>query len=255
VNQLMLPGQAAAPDGPVDGTGMYLMHRAFRRDLDLFVAAAEATPAGDRNTWRRLARRWELFSSTLHKHHTGEDAGLWPLLRERGADPAVLDAMEAEHGRIDPLLERCAAAFTALSRGKDRRTTLIDDTKALRDALRAHLAHEEREAMALVQAHLAPEDWDRLDREVFAAEYGPRDIPKVLAWVMHGLPDDVVRRLPTMNAPMRLFGKLLAGPFARAERRTFAYVPRGNRPDTAAIATPARVVDRMQTAVLRRSGG
>src|SRR5829696_1505106 len=100
--QLLLPGQAAAPDGPIDLVAMYVMHRAFRRDLDAFVAAAAGTPAGDRPRWARLARRFALFAKVLHKHHHGEDVGLWPLLRDRGADPAVLDALEAEHAGIDP---------------------------------------------------------------------------------------------------------------------------------------------------------
>lgn len=37
---LMLPGQAAAPEGPADLTMMYVLHHAFRRDLDDFVEAA-----------------------------------------------------------------------------------------------------------------------------------------------------------------------------------------------------------------------
>jgi hypothetical protein len=40
VPQLMLPGQAAAPEGPVQAMPMYLMHHAFRRDLAAFAAAA-----------------------------------------------------------------------------------------------------------------------------------------------------------------------------------------------------------------------
>ena len=36
---LRLPGQAAAPDGPVDMTMMYLSHHAFRRDLAAFAEA------------------------------------------------------------------------------------------------------------------------------------------------------------------------------------------------------------------------
>jgi|GEM_PF-1648709 len=31
-HQILLPGQAAAPDGPIDMAPMYLMHHAFRRD-------------------------------------------------------------------------------------------------------------------------------------------------------------------------------------------------------------------------------
>src|SRR3954451_10954607 len=88
--QLLLPGQAAAPDGPIDLAGMYLMHRAFRRDLNLFAGAAQAVPASDRARWRRIAVRFRFFATVLHKHHYGEDIGLWPLLAERGADQTVL---------------------------------------------------------------------------------------------------------------------------------------------------------------------
>ena len=46
--QLMLAGQAAAPEGPVDLAGMYLMHRAFRRSVGstpLQYRARFATPS------------------------------------------------------------------------------------------------------------------------------------------------------------------------------------------------------------------
>lgn len=114
--QLMLAGQAAAPDGPVDLTTMFLMHRGFRRDLEAFARAVEATPLDDPATWSALAQRWRLFAEILHGHHSGEDAGLWPLLLDRvdaagDADGrATLEAMSAEHGRIDPLLDACSAA-------------------------------------------------------------------------------------------------------------------------------------------------
>ncbi|TMR89139.1 hemerythrin domain-containing protein [Nonomuraea basaltis] len=173
--QLLLRGQAAAPPGPVDVAGMYLMHHAFRRDLDLFTAATAATPIEDRECWTRLNRRWRLFSSTLHKHHRGEDSGLWPLLleRARGGEPAtVLAAMSAEHQHIDPLLHACGSEFTALARTGDAqvRRDLAGHIAELRDLLQAHLAHEEHDAMALVQAHLTQHDWERLDKEHFALD-------------------------------------------------------------------------------------
>src|SRR4051794_1924705 len=83
---------------------MYLMHWGFRRDLAAFAAAVPVTPVADRRAWSRLSRRFALFAGVLHKHHTGEDAGLWPLLAERGADPPLLDALEAEHAVIHPPL-------------------------------------------------------------------------------------------------------------------------------------------------------
>ena len=54
--QLLLPGQAAAPEGPVDMIMMYVMHHAFRRDLTAFAAAAAATPVDDQPTWQALNR-------------------------------------------------------------------------------------------------------------------------------------------------------------------------------------------------------
>ena len=84
--QIRLPGQTAAHPGPVDMTMMYVMHHAFRRDLAAFAAAAAATPVADREAWAALAERWELFSSALHHHHSGEDTGLWPLLMDRTDD-------------------------------------------------------------------------------------------------------------------------------------------------------------------------
>ncbi|GIH90600.1 hemerythrin domain-containing protein [Planobispora siamensis] len=233
VEQLLLPGQAAAPAGPVDVAAMYVMHRAFRRDLALFAAATAATPVADRECWARLGRRWEVFSSVLHKHHSGEDAGLWPLLLERSSGDgaaAVLAAMSAEHERIDPLLRECAAGFAVLARTADdgaRRTlarrTLARRTAELRELLEAHLAHEERDAMALVQAHLTQRDWERLDKEHFAPEYGLRDVPAVLAWVMHGLTPQAARKVPG-GPVLHIVGRLLARRLARADRRTFRHV-------------------------------
>lgn len=226
--QLCLPGQAAAPAGPVDLSGMFLMHRAFRRDLNRFLVAVPATPYGDRVTWRRLARRWTFLGDVLHKHHRVEDAGLWPLLRSRAADArVVLDAMEAEHARIDPLLTRCAEGFATMAGGGSAasRAALTANVTELHDALSAHLAHEEYDAMALVQAHLPPAEWETVDREHFAKEYGLRDLVPVLGWVLDGLPDDAAGRIPGATPAMLRIGRVCARRFARREARTFRYVP------------------------------
>ena len=111
--QLVLAGQAAAPDGPIDLTAMFVMHHGFRRDMRDFAAAAQRTPVADRAAWRALHRRWQAYAMVLHHHHAGEDAGIWPLLVQRSTAAgdtgavATLEAMEAEHEVIDPLLESC----------------------------------------------------------------------------------------------------------------------------------------------------
>ncbi|MGY1754835.1 nitroreductase/quinone reductase family protein [Blastococcus sp. SYSU D01042] len=256
VPQLVLPGQAAAPEGPVDIAPMYLMHRAFRRDLDAFARAVPAVPPSDAARWARLARRFAFFGSVLHKHHRGEDVALWPLLAERGADPAVLDALQAEHAAIDPLLDAASDDLGTLAAGDADAATrdrLAATVERLRDLLGAHLGHEERDGMALVQQHLAPADWERLDREVFAKDYRLREVPAVLGWVMSGLAPEHARRLPGANAPFLAFGRLMASWFDRREARVFGDSRPARKDRVLTVVT--RVVARWHVALYRRSGG
>ncbi len=83
VTQLSLPGQTHVAEGPLDMSGMYVMHHAFRRDLDRFVPAVRQTPVEDTEVWSALAARWERFGSMLHHHHEIEDRTIWPPLVQR----------------------------------------------------------------------------------------------------------------------------------------------------------------------------
>jgi hypothetical protein len=231
VDQLMLPGQAAAPPGPVDLTAMYVMHHAFRRDLIAFKAAVVGTPVEDRTTWKALAGRWGKFFEILHKHHTGEDAGLWPLLMSRAdADGrATLQAMEGEHAEIDPLLSSCTAGFERLATyaDADARDALEVRVVALGEHLVRHLAHEEHDALALVQRYLVNADWHRLEKEHFKPAYGPREIPFIASWALYELPPEQFSRVRDSMAgrPMELLWRLFwRRPFERRERVAFRYV-------------------------------
>lgn len=107
---LLLPGQAAAPAGPIDMTVMYVMHHGFRRDMRRFAGPVPATPTADRATWRALAVRWRLLARVLHHHHSAEDAGVWPVLLGRAGpgERASLAAMEQEHTGLDAALSGVA---------------------------------------------------------------------------------------------------------------------------------------------------
>jgi hypothetical protein len=229
--QLRLPGQAAAPDGPIELSGMFLMHHAFRRDLGRFASAVARTPVGDRATWKALDKRWARFGKVLHKHHSVEDAGLWPLLVERvriagnEAAAATLEAMSEEHHEIDPVLVSCSAAFSRLVSSSDARIheQLVADVAEFNDLLHAHLAHEETDALAVVQRYLTVEEWKAFEAEI-GKDYKPWDIPFALCWVLEGLSDDaraVVFALP--GAPPRRVWNLLRPGFDRRERRAFRY--------------------------------
>jgi hemerythrin-like domain-containing protein len=225
--QLRLPGQAAAPDGPIDMQTMYLMHHAFRRDLDLFAEAVRNTPVEDRDTWRLLAARWELFAEVLHKHHTAEDDLIWPVVVRLGEpdDVAVLEAMEAEHEEIDPLLESCAAGFRRLARHgeEDTRAALAVRVCAARESLRRHLAHEETDAIAIIQRLVSAGRWEAIEKEI-ARDASLTYATRVVPWAAHDVPRETLERLfADVETPFKVIWRFTRRGFARREERTFRY--------------------------------
>ena len=226
--QLFLPGQAAAPDGPVDMQMMYVMHHAFRRDLAKFTEAAQRTPVKDRTAWKLLAGRWAVFSEVLHEHHSGEDAGLWPWLLEHGtpADRSTLEAMEAEHAEIDPSLAACAEGFARLaSHGDDdSRAALVVRLVATRDSLARHLAHEETDAMAILQRLMTQEEWLALEEESFKKKMTLRYVISVVPWAAYGLPREVLDRVfADAGLGFKLVWLATRRRFAVREARAFQY--------------------------------
>lgn len=233
-SQVLLPGQLAAPEGPVDLTNMYVMHHAFRRDLRDFQTTVADSRLGDHDRWRALLERWRMFGHALHNHHTAEDEGLWPMLLERAAANrdddarAVLEAMQAEHARIDPVLEECEEGF---ARQADRpteavRSALEHSLDAASGLLSGHLGHEERDAMALVQRYMSEADWQYIEQHHFRPAYKPRDILWVVAWTAIGLPIEVHRRaLNSGGLPIKVVWWLTRGRFRRAQAAVFGKRP------------------------------
>jgi hypothetical protein len=231
----MFPGQAAAPTGPCDLTGMYLMHHGFRRDLVRLAAAARRTPHDDSATWKALAGWWRDVAALLHEHHTKEDELLWPVLLDRVDDDgrAVLEAMEDEHHLIDPLLVAVEQGLGDLAGGGVLATTGARERTAaalnqLHDVLDAHLAHEERDAVALIQRHLTAEEWQQLERDGLAAKPPPPLLFFLLPWIAEGLqPGDLAPLLDQAGAPIRVLLRLTRGRYQRRAEKAFAHLTDG----------------------------
>lgn len=190
-------GQAHTAPGPLDMSAMYVMHRAFRRDLRDLADAVPATPLDDRAAWGALDSYWADFARTLHHHHLVEDEWIWPPLLERvdaagdRAGRSVLESMGSEHALIDPLLERCAAGFRGLADGADaaQRDRLATDLADAAHVLGAHLAHEEADALPLCQQYLSQATWR--DGEVAARrEFGLADLRFTVPWAAREMPAD-----------------------------------------------------------------
>src|SRR6201986_2496514 len=148
-----LAGAEAARHGTgnADLTIMLAAHDALRRDLVGLAHAAGRAVRRGRAQQAAVQRGWDVFQRQLHIHHTAEDELVWPALRERlaasDAARSVLDAMEAEHEQIDPLL---AAVNQAMDEGQpgcagEDKGRLADTVDVLTMALHGHLAHEEKD--------------------------------------------------------------------------------------------------------------
>ena len=227
--QLTFPGQTAAHPGPVDMTMMYVMHHGFRRDLAAFATAAAATPTEARSTWRALAARWELFAEVLHHHHAGEDAGLWPTLLERAdeAERRVLEAMEAEHAEIDPILAACAVGFERLARhaDEDARAALAVRLCAARENLGRHLRHEETEAIAIIQEVLTQQEWEHLEQTHFRTDVAFAQLVAMVPWCAHGVPGPLRRQVfAKTGRANHILWLLTRRGFERREALAFRYV-------------------------------
>ena len=229
--QLTLPGQAHTAEGPLDMSGMYVMHHAFGRDLARLAAAVRATPLEDAAVWRALADRWQRFAMVLHHHHATEDADIWPLLLAH-ADVSgdvrareTLDAMAAEHSSIDPQLAACSEDFATMTRSPDNgtRAGLAERLATLGEGLHHHLAHEESAALPLAQQHLSPAEWATAEDAAKKA-YAPRELAFLIPWAAEGLDDEARNRaFAEAGLLFRVLYRLTRGRFRRAERIVFRY--------------------------------
>jgi hypothetical protein len=94
---------------------------------------------------------------------------------------ALADALEGEHAVIEPLLTAIDAAAADPDYGYQR---LGDITDELAVKLTAHLAHEETDGLALIDASLTPQQWQH-----FAHTHGGRlggDASMYMPWLLNG---------------------------------------------------------------------
>jgi Hemerythrin HHE cation binding domain len=216
-----LPGADAARHGAggADLAIMLAAHRAFRRDLARLARTAAAADLSDPARRQSVAAGWELFKHELHLHHTAEDEIIWPALRPRLAHSehalSVLDEMEEEHERIDPLLAAVDAAFPGGPGGPGREGSppgsggpsedrLADVIDVLASTLTGHLAHEERDCLPLIGVALTAAEWRGVGFKM-ARQNGLSDGGEMFAWILDGADRaDAAATLGTLPPPLRL---------------------------------------------------
>jgi hypothetical protein len=99
--------------------------------------------------------------------------------------------MPSEHEQIESLLSAVTEGFNRLAAQRDRtaQRRLARDLRRTRQALLTHLAREEREALPLMQRHLAGDQWKAAQRAA-AKEYGLSDLRFAVPWSAREIPAD-----------------------------------------------------------------
>jgi hypothetical protein len=205
---------------PADTRMMGIVHQALRRDLlrARQVLTVEPRPHGRQR--RALGEHIVWMMAFLHAHHSSEDLGLWPLVRERNpAAGPLLDSLEADHRTIGPAAERLTEAGRryAATSTDEARVALVSALDELTAVLLPHLDREVAEAMPVVSASITNAEWRAIERRY---NLKPKSLPQLAMeghWVLEDIDPDgyqvVVHTVPPLARLVLLHG------FARAYRR------------------------------------
>ena len=110
-------------DAPADTRMMGIVHSALQRDLLRAREVLAAAPPPTGPAARALGGHVTWMMEFLHAHHSAEDEGLWPLVRQRNpAAGDLLDSLEADHARIAPAADAAAEPRPGVHDHDDGRT-------------------------------------------------------------------------------------------------------------------------------------
>lgn len=197
------------PDAPADTRMMDIVHDALRRDLARAVDALSASPGPDQQA--AIADHVVWMTAFLHSHHGAEDDGLWPLLRDR--DPslgALLDEMDADHARIDPLVATCRSAAEEVAGGTANVDVLAAALRELSAVLLPHLDREEQQVMPRASLVVTEAELRAVDRRHVIEPKPTAELALELHWLLDGLDGErallVRHQVPAPMRPVLLHG-------------------------------------------------
>jgi hemerythrin-like domain-containing protein len=143
-------------DDPADTQMMGIVHSALRRDLvriGMVLGTSQAVEPARRSA---LAHHLLWMMRFLHEHHSGEDDGLYPLVKRRNpASAELVERMGTDHLTISPAIHALtAAANRHLADPTSPDSALQLAVDRLATVLLPHLHREEQEMMPMVSASI-----------------------------------------------------------------------------------------------------
>ncbi|MEU8264270.1 hemerythrin domain-containing protein [Micromonospora sp. NPDC048999] len=205
---------------PADTRMMAVVHRALTRDLQRVADAITTKPYPRGRRREALGEHVVWLMHFLHEHHTGEDEGLWPMVRDRNPGAAaLLESLEADHRAITPAAERLGEAghAYAATTGDGERADLHHALQVLTAVLIPHLEREVSEAMPVVSASITHADWHAWDQERNVKGKPLSELGFVGHWLIDGTDPEsyelVVGEVPAV--PRFILLRFFARPYRR----------------------------------------
>ncbi len=214
-----------ASTAPADTRMMGIVHGALRRDLLRAREVASTAPYPQGRHRQALGEHVVWLMDFLHAHHSSEDAGLWPAVREKNPDAGpLLDSLEADHREIEPAATALRAAATAYAASTEdaERVALVTAIDALGEVLFPHLDREVAEAMPVVSQTITEGEWRAIEQEHNIKPKRMTELGFEGHWLIDGI-DAEGYEVVTGTVPAIPRFILLHG-FARSYRRRMAAV-------------------------------
>ncbi|MBK6762842.1 MAG: hemerythrin domain-containing protein [Micrococcales bacterium] len=192
---------------------MGIVHAALKSDLSRArdVLADDPPPRGRQRVALGEHVSWML--EFLHGHHSGEDQGVWPLVRDRSPGASELpDSMEADHARIAPAADaaaKAAAEYTATATDAPR-VALVGALDDLLAVLVPHLDREVAEAMPVVSASMSDREWKDIEQRYFLKSKSTKELAMEGHWMLEDIDpegyDVVVHTVPPVLRFVLIYG-------------------------------------------------
>jgi len=148
-----------------------ILHRGMRYDAARLAAATSAVTEHERTRRGPALARWYAgYNAELHEHHTVEDEIFFPAILERlPVFDSQLDRIEAEHHRLDGLLQHTTTTLDALGDPAvdwpRAAAEAVEQHAQLGGGLDGHLGFEDDDVLPLFVEHFGREEYEALDEQ------------------------------------------------------------------------------------------
>jgi hemerythrin-like domain-containing protein len=175
--------RTADGEGPIDVSDMLAVHQALRDTLAAGDDRVSGVDPGDSDRVALIADYYDNVLWFLQVHHEGEEALIFPTLRDRCPDSAsLIDTLVDQHHDVVALADAAKGSLEAWRTGDaGAQARLAGQLQDLHDALVPHLDTEESDILPLCADNMSAEEWGALPGHALSQYSGDK------VWLILGL--------------------------------------------------------------------